>query len=369
MLQQKGSDSQFRVISLDFLKAGLMLMVVVLHLTHSSMGMANIEAELFSGIWWAVCVLRTSCIVAVDCFVLITGYFMSTANAKYRKIGKLWLQVLMYSVGVYLVLCCIPGSGVTFEVQTLLRQCLPLLTNQYWFMTYYLLLLVVAPMLNRLLKNVDKKEFQKILAALLVTFCFLPSVNIFGDSFGTSNGYSLLWFGVLYLIGAYLRRFPLPKFHYDRIYLGTIAILIVLRALCAGLQSRWEIFGWLGNLLLNYNFVLVLFAAISLFQCALQWQWNPGQRVGAWVSKISGLSLGVYLLHENSQFRNVLWGQIVRLERVGDSTFTFVGYGLLAVLGIFAAGILIEWLRQVLCKEVGALIAHFTKKDNVKKCC
>lgn len=47
----------------------------------------------------------------------------------------------MYSVGIYLVLCIIPKAEVAFSAKTLVRQMLPILTDQYWFFTCYILLM------------------------------------------------------------------------------------------------------------------------------------------------------------------------------------------------------------------------------------
>lgn len=48
-------------------------------------------------------VLHSFSIVAVNCFVLITGYFLCTAEFNYKKILNLWIQVEVYSIGIYLM--------------------------------------------------------------------------------------------------------------------------------------------------------------------------------------------------------------------------------------------------------------------------
>ena len=45
----------------------------------------------------------------------------------------------------------------------------------------------------------------------LFVFSIIPSINVFGDEFGTNSGYSLIWFVVLYFIGAYLKIYGLKK--------------------------------------------------------------------------------------------------------------------------------------------------------------
>ena len=228
----KENNSQKRNISLDILKIILVGMVVMLHITNGKMGVATVDISQFSGIYWIILFLRRFSIVAVNGFVLITGYFMSVSKGmNYRKIMLLWLQVFMYSVGVYLVLCASGTERVTFGLKILLRQCLPMMTDQYWFMTDYMLLLVVAPFINCLIDQMDQAEFQKMLLTLIVVFSVIPSVNIYKDSFGVTAGYGLIWFCVLYMTAGYIRRYSLPKLPYGLIYVVLCSISVCIGAL------------------------------------------------------------------------------------------------------------------------------------------
>ena len=142
----------------------------------------------------------------------------------------LWLQVWMYSGGIYLCLCVIPGTGVVFAFKQFVKCGLPLLTNQYWFFKCYVLLYLIAPILNILIREFNKEMYQKVLFLLLIIFSGIPSVNIFGDTFGTNGGYSLTWFAVLYLVAGYIRRYPLQlTFNPIWIYIGSCLVLCIVR--------------------------------------------------------------------------------------------------------------------------------------------
>lgn len=73
---------------------------------------------------------------------------------------------------------------------------------------------VACSLLNKFINALSQAEFQKCLALLLVLFSVIPTINVFGDSFGINGGYSLLWFIVLYCIAAYVRRYPLKNRKY-----------------------------------------------------------------------------------------------------------------------------------------------------------
>ena len=170
-----------RIISYDILKITCMIMVVILHLT--SYGIQNTSIQFMSLPYWAILVLKNFSMVAVNCFVLISGYFLCQSDICLKKAIKLWIQVETYSIGIYLVLVFVPGSGVHFSIQQLIKHTFPLLTNQYWFFTYYILLFLIAPMLNIFIRNVEQAQFKRCLFILIIIFSVVPTCNIFNDNF------------------------------------------------------------------------------------------------------------------------------------------------------------------------------------------
>ena len=173
-------EKKARKTGLDILKIFSMIFVIIYHITLYGIDLVNIQQ--YSMPYWMITGLKCVSIVSVNCFILVTGYFLSKSHVNYKKLIGLWIQVEMYSVGVYLFLCMLPGTGIDFQVKILLKQMLPILTNQYWFFTDYLLLMVFIPLLNIFVQNVSRKKFKRTLLVLLITFSVLPTFNIFGIS-------------------------------------------------------------------------------------------------------------------------------------------------------------------------------------------
>ena len=148
-----------RNIAFDILRLVAMLMVTMLHITGN--GLDGVEIEAFSGVYWIVLIFNTFSLVAVNSFVLISGYFLSQKNISLKKMVALWFQVWTYSVAIYLLLCAMPDVDVNFSIPALVECLCPLLSNQYWFFTCYLLLYFVSPVLNRLIDAWDQQEHQK----------------------------------------------------------------------------------------------------------------------------------------------------------------------------------------------------------------
>ena len=284
-------ERQRRNIAFDILRIIAMLMVTMLHITGHGLG--GVEIEAFSGTYWIVLIFNTFSLVAVNCFVLISGYFLSQKNVSLKKIVALWFQVWTYSVAIYLVLCAMPGVDVNFSIPALVECLCPLLSNQYWFFTCYLLLYLFSPVLNRLIAVWDQQEHQKILIALIAVFSVIPSINIWGDSFGTNRGYSLVWFSVLYLIAGYIRKYPLHlPVHPALVY---AVPSVVLCALYSAITAWNPGIGSVQEILTNqtsYNGPLVLCASVGLLIWAQNSSLQPNARITKVITTSASLTFG-----------------------------------------------------------------------------
>lgn len=339
-----------------------MLMVTLLHITGH--GLAQAEVKVFSAAYWITLLLNTFSMVAVNCFVLISGYFLSQSKISWKKPAQLWLQVWTYSVLIYLVLCLMPSVEVSFDAKTLITQMFPLLSNQYWFFKCYFLLYLLSPILNRLVAAWEKAEFQRALALLLVLFSLLPSINIWGDTFGTNRGYSLTWFAVLYLIAAYVQKFGLRSpMHPMAIYAISCAALCALKVAVAflGLKQGF-VQTFLGNQY-GYNGPLVVAASVALLLWADASRLHSGRRWRNIVSVLASLSFGVYLLQDHGALRSILWNEWVRLADVTENGGAFLLRVLTVLAVLFAAGLAVEFARKSLMR-LGMRAMNIGSKEN-----
>ena len=136
------------------------------------------------------------CHIAVNCYVMITGYFMITKPFKLNRLTVLWVEVLFYAVGLYVVLCCMGLQA--FQIKELINAVFPITFKEYWFMTNYMGLLIFAPVLNVFVNHVSKSKYLLTLIGLGGISLTLLVKFPLGDTFGGS--YGLLWFIFLYLV-------------------------------------------------------------------------------------------------------------------------------------------------------------------------
>ena len=89
-----------------------------------------------------------------------------------------------------------------------LKAILPIKGDAYWFATVYIGLYLLHPYLNRMIVGLKKPEAHKLIGILIALF----SVYSFaGDVYKVHSGAGVLWFIVLYLIGAYIKLFGMTR--------------------------------------------------------------------------------------------------------------------------------------------------------------
>ena len=95
------SQKKQRELNFELLRIVSMIMIVTLHYWGKS-GFLDSADYKTSGFYFAW-IIRSFSFCAVNCYVLITGYFMSQTEFKISRLIKTWLTVWVYSVVIYLL--------------------------------------------------------------------------------------------------------------------------------------------------------------------------------------------------------------------------------------------------------------------------
>lgn len=281
-----------RSANLELLRIVAMVMIVLIHIFGKAdlLHAPDLSAANRQGFW----ILETLSIVAVNCYVLISGYFLSRSTFRLNKYLRLWSQVFFYSVTLYLLYYAVfPGNG--FSERQFYASCFPFLTTRYWYVTAYVALYILSPGLNFLLRNAS----QRFLANTLLTLFLLFSLwSWFVNPFYVMSGYSLLWFCMLYLTAGYIRRYTSaahPAGRYLRWYLllslGTCLLQLSIPTIA--------------DETLSYNAPLIYLASVALFlgfrRLSVSDRWRP------LILRLASLTFGVYLIHDHPQIQATLY--------------------------------------------------------------
>lgn len=322
--------SKTKNLGIESLRIVCILMIIVMHLLYKGnvLYSENLPSFIVNQAWF----LEALCYVAVNCFVMISGWLLvDKENLKIARVKQLWLRTIAYSI-IIGTICFFLFSQT--KKMLLVKSWLPVLSNSYWFITSYLLLYLLAPFINKLIHTLDQKEFKKLLIILLAAFCIWQNVLPFFETLDTSHGYSMGWFIILYLTGAYLKKYGLKKMR-GSIALGGYALCSVgvfsSRRICLLLVDKFGFFAYYTDSSYTYNSILVFIASVCLFLFFAKGEgWFQNKPViAACILFFSEVTLDVYLIHEQVVLREYLWTDIIPVERWSNSPFF-----LLIVFGI-----------------------------------
>lgn len=137
--------------------------------------------------------------VANDCFILISGYFGITYSLK--KMLKLNNTTTFYAILSLVILLVCGQEGLS--KMDVVKAVLPIPMNTYWFITSYMILMLLSPYINKMCDAFTKEQHSRLMTILIVIFFGIPTVlNV--DYFGTA-GFNVVNMTVIYIIGRYIR--------------------------------------------------------------------------------------------------------------------------------------------------------------------
>lgn len=289
--------------------------------------------------------------IAINAFLLITGYFLCCGGWSVKKWLKLYFQIKFYRIVFYAVFVL---SGYTpFDYHELLET---LFSTIFLFGTdyaeTYLGLYLLIPFLNRLIDAMDRKEHGRLLILLVVLFTLIPSFSIFLSVKHSSNdtwNYPV-WMIVMYLIGAYIRKYPLRCFDsagkMAAAFFANTALIFasILTVDYIGVRVDFGAQYWFVN---DANKLFALTASIFLF-C---WFRSLNIRSSNAINAVASATFGIYLIHTvNAPMRSWLWTDLLDVCSAYTSDSLLL-HSLGSVVGIFVIGAWIEMSRLCLVEK------------------
>ena len=202
-------EREERNYGIDLLRSVAMFMVAVLHV----LGQGGIlkAAENSPGHLYAAWFLEIAAYCAVNCYALISGYVGLYSRHRYSSLAELWLRVAYYTVIFTVIFKLLLPEDITANY--FINAFTPVSSGQYWYFTAYFLLFLFLPLIQPGLRTLSKKQIQFCLLSIcLLLTVIAPAIAIFleeskKDVLLVKSGYSMLWLLVLYILGAYIKRF------------------------------------------------------------------------------------------------------------------------------------------------------------------
>ena len=334
----------------------IVMMLIVAHHYVVNSGLMNADGPIFSnptspntyfylllGMWGKT---------GINCFVLITGFFMCYSNISLRKYLKLYFEVKFYRFAITFIFAYF---GMTSLSGMFFLKNIPpfyMITNDFAnaFMAFFLFI----PFLNILIRNMDKKKHLLLMALCLLIYSGMYQIPVFRLNYNY-----LSWFIVLYFIGSYIRVYGLYK-NTSSLFWGvvaTVAILVSILSVLTCFKLGLPAYALVGE---SLAFMSVA-TSIALFM------FFKNLKIGysKVINMVGAPTFGVLLIHAcGHTMCRWLWGDV--LDVVGHYDAPYYGlYALGCVLGVFAICSLIDIGRIYLLEK--PLFAFLDKKFGKKQ--
>lgn len=296
--------------------------------------------------------------LGVNCFVLITGYFITRSSVRVASVLRVVFETWFYSFTLLALFTLAQPELVTPE--RLEKAVLPLVSGEYWFMTNFVALMVLSPFLNLLFNRLSRRGKSCLAAIGFVMISVLPTLTTFNPL-----GSDLLWFFYLYLLGGWLRelleeraagaagsttdgrgatswldpvRLTLRLGAVPTAVVGVLVSWGAIAAICCAQE-------WLGFTRINAQYpvwqymIPTFLASVGLLAAFASWNMPTSPAVNA----LAKCTLSVYLIHDNPFVRAWLWPHFAAAYALGPAAI--VGAGLGAAVAVYAAGAAVDSLR------------------------
>ena len=267
----------------------------------------------------------------INCFVLITGYFMCKSEISIKKFLKLVLEVIFYKVIIYIifVFCGI----VEFKYTSFIKSFCPISNIGDGFTTAFILFYLFIPFINVLIHNLCKKWHLLLIALSLFIYTLWYMIPIFEVRYNY-----VTWFIVLFLMASYIRLYcstSCLSIRWGRLSLCTIVLssisVYLLRVM--GYHPYY--------LVQDSNAILAICVAI----CTFMYFKDLKIKYNKTINTIAASTFGVLLIHANSDaMRQWLWKDTLQNIVWLDSKYCIL-HAVISVLAVFGICVLVDIIR------------------------
>lgn len=326
--------------NLELYRIIVMLLIVAHHYVVNSDLFSVIESSAYSAVSGAMLIFGAWGKTGINCFLLITGYFMCKSSYSLRKFVKLYLQIIFYSLLIYGIFC-VTGHD-TFSPVKAFFKLFPFTNVKTDFINCFLLFYLFIPFINVLINNLDQRQHGILTLIMLFIYTFLPSVMM-----RVAYNY-VTWFFVLYLISSYIRLYG-TGFQLKTRTWGMVTLLLTVASGVSvyGLYYLYS-HGYVSTFS-PYFFISDSNKLLSIALGVSSFMWFKNIRIphSRLINVIASTTFGVLLIHANSDvMREWLWNHTIDCTgHFGESLLWTTGYAAVSVIVIFTVCSGIDWFR------------------------
>lgn len=331
-----------RNYGIDLLRALSIFMVVVLHISTLVIAKATQPYTYVDDIAVG---FESITYCAVNIFAMISGYVCFGKKFRLSRAANVWVQGLTYYLGIFGVLAIICG---TVDSRELIEHFFPVTEKAYWYLSAYILLLFLMPLLDRIIDSFDKKEH--LMSLVLVTLFAEIGLTYAMAMWPFGEGYTAMWLAAMYLFGAYFRKYGLLKLKKRSlllIFFACAAVMFASKYSMRYITLEPKYFGRYDRAFFRYTALPCVIEAIVLFNFFAKLR-ITGKKIRAFISFFSSASLAVYLIHSHP---HILKYYFPKLSFVMNYRIRYlIPMVILLAAAIYIVCALVEYLRKIVFK-------------------
>ena len=268
----------------------------------------------------------------INCFLLITGYYMCCSKIKLTKWLRYYFEIIFYNLCIGLVFVLLGKEQ--FSLLFLIKKLFFIRLVKDDFVSCFMWFYLFIPFLNMFVASMNKKTHMFFIILLLFMYCVVGS---FPNSINMNY---VEWFCVIYLIASFLRLYPPPA----SLRWGAMAIVsIVLSVVSVVILALFNIDIWFPYLFVcEPNKIMSVIVSVCLFMFFKDFHLPYNKYINLVASSV----FGVLLIHANSNaMRQWLWQEIVRCADHYMAP-NYILYSIGCVFLIFLSCVVIDQLRK-----------------------
>ena len=278
-------------------------------------------------------ILRSFFMVAVNCFVIISGYF--GINLNLRKLIKMSIQVSFYSISIYIITVILGIHEVNIKKDILIL--FPIITKRYWYITVYFVLCLISPLLNIIIENISKNQFRLILLVSFILFYALPTLlyTVNAPTITSDAGYGIVNFICLYFLGRFIKLYYKNK--KTTIYYGSRFVISSLALFLAN-HILTLIFGFPFSSFISYDTVFSFISAFMIFMIFEQITIKSNL-----INNLAKYSLVAFIIHMHPTLFDYLFSNVFKISSYSGTRYLVMIF--IIPIVVYISSWIIEFIR------------------------
>lgn len=284
-------------------------------------------------------------------FICSAWFLVDNDKVSKEKILHILMDVWVISITILMLVYIIRGGNI--GIKMIIKQIFPTTFENNWYITCYLIFYPLHPYLNCIIKKMEQKTLLRTTLTLLIMYVGVNYV-LPGRFF---SSIIILWV-TLYFTIAYMKYFLIGLSNNIRVnilmlgigFAGNTGIVLLTNFL--GLK-----FGIFSDCLLRWNSndnPFLLLAAVSMLNIAKYVHFE--NRI---VNYISGLSLLIYLFHENlllrTFYRPLMWNYVY--NQFGYENILVWMFALVAI--VFGFGLIASMIYERTIQKIVTIVCNW----------